>query len=141
MQTLINVTANKVLKSGTVPIREGSNVVLWSDTACICPPVSKKKEYLIIGYEDGSSNRLLHLPKSLVAKWRDKWENSFKKWNKKKNRRGKRKDKGKSRDKKNRDKKNDENQKAKKPKRDRSSRSKERKKQRGAKKSRTKTDI
>lgn len=72
INTVTRVTVVKVYRKSRVPIKEGSNIELWTNSTCVCPELMKRKEYLIVGYEDLATKRLLFLDNCLSVKWKNK---------------------------------------------------------------------
>lgn len=72
INTVTRVTVRKVYRSSRLPIEQGTSVELWTNSTCVCPELTKRKEYLIVGYEDLSTQRLLFLDSCLSVRWRDK---------------------------------------------------------------------
>lgn len=78
VNTVTIVTVIKVLKSGRVPLAENTDIEIWTNSTCVCPKLSRKREYLLIGYEDIVTSRFLFLDNCLAARWQNKWEKRFK---------------------------------------------------------------
>ncbi|XP_071122180.1 secreted frizzled-related protein 3-like [Mytilus edulis] len=83
INTVTRVTVVKVYRSTRVHIQEGSSIELWTNSTCVCPELTKRKEYLIVGYEDLSTQRLLFLDSCLSVKWKNKLDRRIKNWEKK----------------------------------------------------------
>lgn len=83
INTVTRVTIRKVYRSSRLPIEEGTSVELWTNSTCVCPELTKRKEYLIVGYEDLSTQRLLFLDSCLSVRWRDKLDKRIRNWEKK----------------------------------------------------------
>ncbi|KAL6100532.1 frzb [Pungitius sinensis] len=74
------VEVKEVLKSSLVNIPRETQTLYYS-SSCLCPPLSPGEEYLIMGYENGETSRLLLIDSSIVQKWNDKLSRKIKRWN------------------------------------------------------------
>ncbi|XP_046552405.1 secreted frizzled-related protein 3-like [Haliotis rubra] len=77
-QMKVRVQVTNVIRCGKVGLT--SEVDLWTNSSCLCPSVKRGREYLILGHEDKRLNRLLILPNTIAAKWKDKWVKKIQKW-------------------------------------------------------------
>lgn len=71
--TVTRVEVLKVLKESKVQVRVNATVDLWTNSTCVCPRLIRNRTYLLIGYEDTVTQRLLFLDNCLAAKWKKKW--------------------------------------------------------------------
>lgn len=71
--TVTRVEVLKVLKESKVQVRVNSTVDLWTNSTCVCPRLIRNRTYLLIGYEDTVTQRLLFLDNCLAAQWKKKW--------------------------------------------------------------------
>uniref|UniRef100_A0A3Q3VUI3 Secreted frizzled-related protein 3 n=1 Tax=Mola mola TaxID=94237 RepID=A0A3Q3VUI3_MOLML len=65
------VEVKEVLKSSLVNIPKDTQTLYYS-SSCLCPPLAIGEEYLIMGYENEESSRLLLIDGSFAQKWKDK---------------------------------------------------------------------
>ncbi|KAG7454178.1 secreted frizzled-related protein 3 [Solea senegalensis] len=65
------VEVKEVLKSSLVNIPKETHTLYYS-SSCLCPPLSPGEEYLIMGYENEETSRLLLIDTSIAQKWKDK---------------------------------------------------------------------
>ncbi|XP_052688607.1 secreted frizzled-related protein 3-like [Crassostrea angulata] len=82
--TVTRVEVLKVLKESKVQVKVNATVDLWTNSTCVCPRLIRNRTYLLIGYEDAVTQRLLFLDNCLAAKWKKKWVKRLKNWDKKK---------------------------------------------------------
>lgn len=71
--TVTRVEVLKVLKESKVQVKVNATVDLWTNSTCVCPRLIRNRTYLLIGYEDAVTQRLLFLDNCLAAKWKKKW--------------------------------------------------------------------
>ncbi|XP_069133018.1 secreted frizzled-related protein 3-like [Argopecten irradians] len=83
INTVTRVSVIKVLKSTRVHIIENNGIELWTNSTCVCPKLLRRKEYLILGYDDPATQRLLFFDNCFATKWQKRWEKRISKWNKK----------------------------------------------------------
>ncbi|XP_061698382.1 secreted frizzled-related protein 3 [Syngnathoides biaculeatus] len=79
MEPTAVVEVREVLKSSLVHIPR-ETVTLHYSSSCQCPPVTAGEEYLIMGYENEETSRLLLIDGSIVQKWKDKMGRKVKRW-------------------------------------------------------------
>ncbi|XP_061174601.1 secreted frizzled-related protein 3-like [Saccostrea echinata] len=84
--TVTRIEVLKVLKESKVHIKVNTTVDLWTNSTCVCPRLDSDRTYLLIGYEDTVTQRLLFLDNCLAAKWQKRWVKRIKKWNRRKGR-------------------------------------------------------
>ncbi|XP_041807365.1 secreted frizzled-related protein 3 isoform X3 [Chelmon rostratus] len=73
------VEVKEVLKSSLVNIPKETQTLYYS-SSCLCPPLSPGEEYLIMGYENEETSRLLLIDGSIAQKWKDKMSRKVKRW-------------------------------------------------------------
>uniref|UniRef100_UPI001CD83005 secreted frizzled-related protein 3-like n=1 Tax=Solea senegalensis TaxID=28829 RepID=UPI001CD83005 len=73
------VEVKEVLKSSLVNIPKETHTLYYS-SSCLCPPLSPGEEYLIMGYENEETSRLLLIDTSIAQKWKDKLGKKVKRW-------------------------------------------------------------
>lgn len=73
------VEVKEVLKSSLVNIPKETQTLYYS-SSCLCPPLSPGEEYLIMGYENEETSRLLLIDGSIAQKWKDKMGRKVKRW-------------------------------------------------------------
>uniref|UniRef100_A0A3Q2XRB7 Secreted frizzled-related protein 3 n=1 Tax=Hippocampus comes TaxID=109280 RepID=A0A3Q2XRB7_HIPCM len=71
MEPTAVVEVREVLKSSLVHIPR-ETLTLHYSSSCQCPPVTVGDEYLIMGYENEETSRLLLIDGSIAQKWKDK---------------------------------------------------------------------
>ncbi|XP_059418455.1 secreted frizzled-related protein 3-like [Carassius carassius] len=74
------VEVKDVLKSSLVHIPRDT-VTLYYNSGCLCPPLTANEEYIIMGYENEESSRLLLIEGSIAQKWKEKLARKVKQWN------------------------------------------------------------
>ncbi|XP_048730417.1 secreted frizzled-related protein 3-like isoform X2 [Ostrea edulis] len=84
--TVTRVEVLKVLKKSKVHIKLNSTVDIWTNSTCVCPKLIRNRTYLLIGYEDTATQRLLFLDNCLAIRWHKRWVKRIKKWDKRKGR-------------------------------------------------------
>ncbi|KAG8137979.1 hypothetical protein E2320_003914, partial [Naja naja] len=63
----------KVLKSTKLKIFQGKQILYpesWTNRGCTCPILNPGLKYLVAGYEDVHTNRLIVNMKSFVHQWK-----------------------------------------------------------------------
>ncbi|KAM8857352.1 secreted frizzled-related protein 3 [Synchiropus picturatus] len=73
------VEVKEVLKSSLVNIPKELQTLYYS-SSCLCPHVSPGKEYLIMGYENEETSRLLLIDGSIAQRWKEKMGRKVKRW-------------------------------------------------------------
>ncbi|XP_036965692.1 secreted frizzled-related protein 3 isoform X2 [Acanthopagrus latus] len=73
------VDVKEVLKSSLVNIPKETHTLYYS-SSCLCPPLTPGEEYLIMGYENEETSRLLLIDGSIAQKWKDKLGKKVKRW-------------------------------------------------------------
>uniref|UniRef100_A0A8B9P4E1 Secreted frizzled-related protein 3 n=1 Tax=Apteryx owenii TaxID=8824 RepID=A0A8B9P4E1_APTOW len=76
------VEVKEILKSSLVNIPKDT-VNLYTNSGCLCPPLSANEEYIIMGYEDEERSRLLLVEGSIAEKWKDRLGKKVKRWDQK----------------------------------------------------------
>ncbi|KAF0026969.1 hypothetical protein F2P81_021706 [Scophthalmus maximus] len=71
------VEVKEVLKSSLVNIPKETQTLYYS-SSCLCPPLALGEEYLIMGYENEETSRLLLIDSSIAQKWKDKMSKKLK---------------------------------------------------------------
>ncbi|XP_076603570.1 secreted frizzled-related protein 3 isoform X2 [Chaetodon auriga] len=73
------VEVKEVLKSSLVNIPKETQTLYYS-SSCLCPLLSPGEEYVIMGYENEETSRLLLIDGSIAQKWKDKMSRKVKRW-------------------------------------------------------------
>ncbi|CAN9498535.1 unnamed protein product [Ophioblennius macclurei] len=73
------IDVKEVFKSSLVNIPK-ETVTLYYSSSCLCPPVVPGEEYLIMGYENEETSRLLLIDSSVAQKWKDRMGRKVKRW-------------------------------------------------------------
>ncbi|XP_077473547.1 secreted frizzled-related protein 3 isoform X1 [Stigmatopora argus] len=79
MEPAAVVEVREVLKSSLVHIPR-ETLTLHYSSSCRCPPVTAGDEYLIMGYENEETSRLLLIDGSIALKWKDRMGRKVKRW-------------------------------------------------------------
>ncbi|XP_033933214.1 secreted frizzled-related protein 3-like [Pseudochaenichthys georgianus] len=75
------VEVKEVLKSSLVNIPREVQTLYYS-SSCLCPPLTPGEEYLIMGYENEETSRLLLIDGSIAQRWKEKMGRKVKRWDK-----------------------------------------------------------
>ena len=82
-KTITTVFVRRVLTQHDVKIKTGP-MKLWTNSTCVCPPLSIDKLYVIFGHEDSASDKLMLGSDAIVHSIeRDdvsRWETKIKRW-------------------------------------------------------------
>ncbi|XP_029968554.1 secreted frizzled-related protein 3 isoform X2 [Salarias fasciatus] len=73
------IDVKEVFKSSLVNIPR-ETVTLYYSSSCLCPTLVQGEEYLIMGYENEETSRLLLIDSSVAQKWRDRMGRKVKRW-------------------------------------------------------------
>ncbi|KAI3356477.1 hypothetical protein L3Q82_017219 [Scortum barcoo] len=73
------VEVKEVFKSSLVNIPKDTQTLYYS-SSCLCPRLSPGEDYLIMGYENEETSRLLLIDTSIAQKWKDRMGKKVKKW-------------------------------------------------------------
>ncbi|XP_074550922.1 secreted frizzled-related protein 3 isoform X2 [Halichoeres trimaculatus] len=73
------VEVKEVLKSSLVNIPKETHTLYYS-SSCLCPPLTPGEEYLIMGYENEETSRLLLIDGSIAQRWKEKMSRKVKRW-------------------------------------------------------------
>ncbi|KAM3607146.1 uncharacterized protein V6R79_002313 [Siganus canaliculatus] len=79
LEPIAVVDVKEVLKSSLVNIPKETQTLYYS-SSCLCPPLSPGDEYLIMGYENEETSRLLLIDGSIAQKWKDRMGRKVKRW-------------------------------------------------------------
>lgn len=79
LEPIAVVDVKEVLKSSLVNIPKETQTLYYS-SSCLCPPLSPGDEYLIMGYENEETSRLLLIDGSIAQKWKDRLGRKVKRW-------------------------------------------------------------
>ncbi|XP_056283905.1 secreted frizzled-related protein 3 isoform X2 [Pseudoliparis swirei] len=79
MEPTAVVDVKQVLKSSLVNIPKETQTLYYS-SSCLCPPLSPGEEYLIMGYENEETSRLLLIDGSIAQRWKEKMGRKIKRW-------------------------------------------------------------
>ncbi|XP_030199268.1 secreted frizzled-related protein 3 [Gadus morhua] len=73
------VEVKEVFKSSLVNIPRETNTLFYI-SSCPCPPLSPGVDYIILGYENKETSRLLLIEGSVAQKWKDRIGRKVKRW-------------------------------------------------------------
>ncbi|CAI5670535.1 unnamed protein product [Oreochromis niloticus] len=74
------VDVKEVIKSSLVNIPK-MTLTLYYSSSCLCPKLTPGEDYIIMGYEDGETSKLLLIDRSIAQKWKDRIGRKVKRWN------------------------------------------------------------
>ncbi|XP_026151917.1 secreted frizzled-related protein 3 [Mastacembelus armatus] len=79
LEPSVVVDVKEVLKSSLVNIPKDTQTLYYS-SSCMCPRLMPGMEYIIMGYENEETSRLLLIDKSIAQKWKDRLGRKVKRW-------------------------------------------------------------
>ncbi|XP_026233082.1 secreted frizzled-related protein 3 [Anabas testudineus] len=79
LEPIAVVEVKKVLKSSLVNIPREAQILYYS-SSCMCPHLNPNVDYLIMGYENEETSRLLLVERSIALKWRDRLGTKIERW-------------------------------------------------------------
>ncbi|XP_066925316.1 secreted frizzled-related protein 3-like [Clytia hemisphaerica] len=79
----LSFLVRKAFKHGSVKIFKFGLVHLWSETQCLCPPLKFDQKYIILGFEDKNSQKLIFDDRTFIVRKTPFWKRLFLQWKRK----------------------------------------------------------